>query len=94
MQADPSFLDDLARRLAASLPGSLRQAREDVERNFRAALESALTRLDLVGREEFDAQSAVLRRTRERLDALTRRIARLEGNREGGNAGDGGDAGT
>ena len=89
MQPDPSLLDDLARRLASSLPGSLRQARDDAERNFRAVLESALSRLDLVGREEFDAQTAVLRRTRERLEEMTERLARLE-EQKGGNTRDGG----
>lgn len=93
MRPEPSFLDDLARRLAANLPGSLRQAREDAERNFRAVLESALTRLDFVGREEFDAQTAVLRRTRERLETLAAHVARLEGAKKGGDAGEGGDAG-
>jgi len=90
MQPDPSLLDDLARRLAANLPGSLRQAREDAERNFRAVLESALSRLDVVGRDEFDAQAAVLRRTRERLEEMSERVARLEG-KQGGSARDGGD---
>lgn len=94
MQPDPSVLEDLARRLAGALPMSLRQAREDAERNFRAVLESALGRLDLVTREEFDAQAAVLRRTRERLDTLAERIARIEGEREGGNASDGGHTGA
>jgi ubiquinone biosynthesis accessory factor UbiK len=78
MQPDPRLLDDLAKRLAAALPTSLRQAKEDVERNLRAALESTLSRLDLVSREEFDAQAAVLRRTRERLDALAAEIQKLE----------------
>ena len=90
MAPDPHLLDDIAKRVAASLPGSLRQAKEDVERNLRAALESALGRLDLVSREEFDAQAALLRRTRERLDALAAEVTRLE-NEGGGHGGpDGG----
>ncbi|MGH8271183.1 MAG: accessory factor UbiK family protein [Gammaproteobacteria bacterium] len=78
MKPNPGLLDDLAKRLAATLPGSLREVGEDLERNFRAVLESALSRLDLVSREEFDAQAALLRRTRERLDALAEEIGRLE----------------
>ncbi|HEX5313733.1 MAG TPA: accessory factor UbiK family protein [Gammaproteobacteria bacterium] len=78
MPADPHLLDDLAKRLAASLPASLRQAKEDIEHNLRAALEAALTRLDLVSREEFDAQTALLRRTRERLDALAAEVEKME----------------
>ena len=78
MQPDSGFLNDLARRLAAALPPSLHQARADIERNFRAVLEAGLRRMDLVSREEFDAQSALLKRTRERLNELGARADRLE----------------
>jgi len=78
MQPDPGFLNDLTEKLAASLPGSLQQAREDIERNFRSVLEAGLRRMDLVSREEFEAQSALLKRTRERLDELVARADKLE----------------
>ncbi len=78
MRPDPDLLNDLARRLAESLPASLQQARADLERNFRAVLEAGLRRMDLVSREEFEAQSALLKRTRERLEELTARADRLE----------------
>jgi BMFP domain-containing protein YqiC len=52
--------------------------RRDLEQNFKGVLQSQLTRLDLVTREEFDVQSAVLRRTREKLAALEQRLADLE----------------
>lgn len=78
MRPDPDFLNDMAKRLAASLPGSLQQAREDMERNFRAVLEAGLRRMDLVTREEFEAQAALLKRTRERLEELAARAERLE----------------
>lgn len=71
-------IDELARRLADSLPGGLRALREDAEQNFRAVLQAGLSRLDLVTREEFDVQAAVLRRTREKLAALEARLAQLE----------------
>lgn len=71
-------IDELARRLADSLPGGLKALREDAEQNFRAVLQAGLTRLDLVTREEFDVQAAVLRRTREKLEALEARLAKLE----------------
>jgi BMFP domain-containing protein YqiC len=51
---------------------------EDVNRNVRASLESGLARLDLVTREEFDVQSAVLARTREKLAALETQVSALE----------------
>src|SRR5690606_1852686 len=56
-------LDDLARQLAQSLPQNLRALGGDLERNFRAMLHSGLERMDIVSREEFDLQSAVLERT-------------------------------
>lgn len=71
-------IDELARRLADSLPGGLKALREDAEQNFRAVLQAGLSRLDLVTREEFDVQAAVLRRTREKLEALEARLAQLE----------------
>lgn len=71
-------IDELARRLADSLPGGLKALREDAEQNFRAVLQAGLARLDLVTREEFDVQAAVLRRTREKLEALEERLAQLE----------------
>ena len=78
MNLDPKTLDDLARCLSAALPPGLAAVRDDLERNFRAVLESGLARLDLVTRQEFDVQAGVLRRTRERLEELDRRLAALE----------------
>ena len=71
-------IDSLARRLAASLPQSLKAVREDVEANFRSVLKSSLARMDLVTREEFEVQQLVLARTREKLDALEQRLAGFE----------------
>ena len=51
---------------------------EQIDRNAKSLLQSALTRLDVVSREEFDAQTAVLKRTRERLEALERQLALLD----------------
>jgi BMFP domain-containing protein YqiC len=50
----------------------------DVEKNFRALMSSALARIDLVTREEFDVQAKVLARTREKLEALEARLEKLE----------------
>jgi BMFP domain-containing protein YqiC len=49
-----------------------------IDRNAKALLQAGLTRLDVVSREEFDAQTAVLQRTRERLEALEQQIAALD----------------
>ena len=53
---------------------------EQIDRNAKSLLQSALTRLDVVSREEFDAQAAVLKRTRERLEELEAKIASLNEN--------------
>lgn len=75
---EPKQLDDLARRLAENMPEGLKVLREDLSRGFRSTLETGLGRLDLVTREEFDVQAAVLARTRAKLEALTVRVAELE----------------
>lgn len=76
---DPRFIDDLARRLAAAMPESLSAVGRDLESNFKAVLQSGLAKLDLVTRQEFDVQAGVLRRTREKLEALEKRLAEMEG---------------
>lgn len=71
-------LDNLAKTLADTLPEGLRSMRADVERNFRAVLASGIDKLDLVTREEFEVQQAVLAKTRQKLAALEARLATLE----------------
>ncbi|MFO7277130.1 MAG: accessory factor UbiK family protein [Pseudomonadota bacterium] len=78
----PFRIDDLARRLFESVPPALRSVQHDLESNFRAVLRANLGRLDLVTRDEFDAQTKVLERTRARLEALEARLRALE-EREG-----------
>lgn len=78
MAFDPRSLDELARKLADAVPPGLSAFKDDLEQNFKAVLQSGLTKLDLVTRQEFDIQSAVLRRSRERLEELERRLAALE----------------
>ncbi|WP_462323059.1 ubiquinone biosynthesis accessory factor UbiK [Halochromatium sp.] len=75
---DPKQIDDLARRLADHAPKGLQVLQEDLNRSFRATLEAGLARLDLVTREEFDVQAAVLARSRAKLAALEKRVAALE----------------
>ena len=75
---DLSHLDDLARRLSALVPPGVREGREELQQNFKAVLQSGLSRLDLVTREEFEVQRAVLLRTREKLEELQRTVAQLE----------------
>ena len=71
-------IDELARQLAEAVPKNLRALGQDLERNFRSLLVAGFERMDLVTREEFDLQAAVLERTREKLEALEARIGALE----------------
>ena len=71
-------IDDIARRLFEAVPPALRSMGQDLEGNFRAVLRSSLARLDLVTRDEFDAQLKVLERARGRLAVLEERVKALE----------------
>jgi ubiquinone biosynthesis accessory factor UbiK len=75
---DLSQIDELARRLSSLVPPGLREGREDMQENFKAVLQGGLAKLDLVTREEFDVQRAVLARTREQLETLKRTLDALE----------------
>jgi BMFP domain-containing protein YqiC len=76
---DSFRIDEIARRLLESVPPALRTVQKDLETNFRAVLREGLSKLDLVSRDEFDAQAKVLERTRARLEALETRLTALEG---------------
>jgi BMFP domain-containing protein YqiC len=85
-------LDELIRRIAAVLPPGISQLNEDVRKNLKEVLSTYLARMDLVTREEFEVQSAVLARTREKLDHLEAQVTGLEtqtGEAPGGGTTDG-----
>jgi hypothetical protein len=71
-------IESLARKLTESMPEGLRSVRDDLEKNFRSTLRASLSKLDLVTREEFEVQEAVLARTREKLEALEKRLEEFE----------------
>ena len=71
-------IEELARKLAESVPDNLRAVRADLEDGFRSVLKSGLEKLDLVTREEFEVQEAVLAKTREKLETLEARLKELE----------------
>ena len=75
---DPKKIEQIARQVHESMPQGLRDLGEDVEKKIRQVLQSQLTRLDLVSREEFDVQTQVLLRTREKLALLEQRLNDLE----------------
>jgi BMFP domain-containing protein YqiC len=75
---DPKLLDDLTRRLAGAMPPAAKAMQADMEKNLRAAMQSALAKLDLVTREEFDVQTKVLARSRAKIEQLEKQVAELE----------------
>ncbi|HEV7272076.1 ubiquinone biosynthesis accessory factor UbiK [Pseudoxanthomonas sp.] len=75
---DLNHIDDLARRLSQLVPPGLRDSQEELQQTFKSTLQAGLAKLDLVTREEFDVQQAVLLRTREKLETLERTVASLE----------------
>lgn len=69
------LLDKIASQISALLP---EQASKDMKHNIQQVLARQLNKLDVVSRDEFDAQQAVLLRTREKLDALEKQVANME----------------
>ena len=80
---DLKAIDELARRVSELVPPGMREAGDELQANVKATLQAGLAKLDLVTREEFEVQRAVLLRTREKLDALERTIAELESRQKG-----------
>ena len=75
---DSNGLDDLAKRLADSVPESVRAFGRDLEGNFKAVLQAQLAKLDLVTRQDFDVQAAILQRTQAKLTDMEARLKELE----------------
>lgn len=69
------FIDEINAKISEVIAGS---PAKDIEKNVRALMAAAFVKMDLVTREEFDVQLALLQRTRDKLDALERRIAEFE----------------
>ena len=74
---NPTQLQELAQRLVAALPPGLHTLEQDIQQQFNDILQAALTRMDILTREEFDIQVKVLARTREKVDALQQQLERL-----------------
>lgn len=75
---DLKTIEAMSERIGALLPADLAALRSEFKTNVKAVLEASLARMDVVTREEFDAQSALLRRTREKLDRLEKQLAERE----------------
>ena len=81
---DPKAFDDLARRFVEAVPPGFRQFQAEMEKNLHATVQAALTKLELVTREEFEVQQGVLARTRAKLEVLEKQVAELETQLAGG----------
>ena len=75
---DTKFIDELARQISDSIPAGVKGVQQDLQKNIHTLLQGSLAKLDLVTREEFDTQTQVLLRTREKLEQLEKTIAELE----------------
>jgi BMFP domain-containing protein YqiC len=75
---DPKNINDIVKRLVDSLPNGLTNLPKDMEKNFHSVLQSTFNKLDLVTRDEFDAQSKVLARTRAKLEELEEKLQKME----------------
>lgn len=71
-------LEELTKRISSLIPGNVKHMQDDLENNVRNLLQTTLTKMNLVTREEFDVQSAVLQRTREKLEQLEKQVAQLK----------------
>ncbi|MEG3133359.1 accessory factor UbiK family protein [Rouxiella sp. T17] len=82
---DTKKIEQIARQVQEAMPKGIREFGEDTEKKVRQVLQAQFSRMDLVNREEFDVQTQVLLRTREKLTLLEQRLAELEGKLANGN---------
>ena len=75
---DPKKIEEMARQIHNALPPGIKSLGEEVDKKVKQVLQSQLNRLDMGSREEFEVQTKVLLRTREKLTALEEKLAQLE----------------
>lgn len=75
---DPKKLEDIARQIQNNLPSGIKNMGEEAEKRIRSVLQAQLGKLDMVTREEFDVQTKVLLRTREKLNDMEAKLTLLE----------------
>ncbi|ABS77122.1 hypothetical protein CbuD7D7780_10980 [Coxiella burnetii] len=75
---DQRHINDIVNRLLGSIPPGVKNLPKDLEKNFKSVLQQSFSKMDLVTREEFDAQVKVLERTRAKLEALEKKLSELE----------------
>lgn len=75
---DAKKINEFVQNVLTAMPEGLKNLPQDVQKNLKSAVQSTFMKMDLVTREEFDAQVGVLRRSREKLEALEKQVAELE----------------
>lgn len=75
---DPKKLDDIAKKVSDAVPERLKTAKDEMSKQFKQVLQTQLGKLDLVSRDEFDTQTQVLLRTRQKLEELEKKLTELE----------------
>ncbi|GAA0208014.1 accessory factor UbiK family protein [Kangiella japonica] len=76
---DPKKLDDIAKKLSDAVPDRVKSAKDEMGKQFKQVLQTQLGKLDLVSRDEFDTQTQVLLRTRQKIEELEKKLSELEG---------------
>ena len=77
---DPKVFDEMAKRLSDLVPNGLHVVKDDLQTNFKAALQAAFSQLDLVTRDEFDVQVNALAKARAKLASLEAQVQALGAN--------------
>lgn len=75
---NPAKIEEIARQIGDGLPQGMKNIAQNVESKTKQVLQNKLADMDFVSREEFDIQSQVLMRTREKLTALEQKVVELE----------------
>lgn len=73
-------LNNIHEHVSQVLPGAGKATQEELSNNLKVIVSGIISKLDLVSRDEFDAQQIVLERTREKLDALEKQMEQLNSN--------------
>ncbi len=79
---DTNKINEMVQQVLAAMPAGLKKLPEDVQKNMQSAMQGVFSKMDLVTREEFDAQKGVLQKTRQKLEALEKQVASLEKDRK------------
>ena len=79
---DTKKINEIVQQVLAAMPAGLKNLPEDIQKNLRSAIQAVFSKMDLVTREEFDAQMGVLQKTRKKLGALEKEVAMMEKDRK------------